>query len=109
MITRHRATITLSPNFGYELVLRRVSDEQLNGLDLSSLRTVKNGAEPVRAATLERWTERFAPVGFRPEMWMPCYGMAETTLLITATPLGTGPVIRDFDAEALAQDKAILA
>ncbi|WP_067456134.1 fatty acyl-AMP ligase [Actinomadura macra] len=109
MITRHRATITLSPNFGYELALRRVKDEQLAGLDLSSLRTVKNGAEPVRAATLEKWTERFAPVGFRHEMWMPCYGMAETTLLITAAPLGAGPVIRDFDAEALTQDKAVLA
>ncbi|QXJ24313.1 fatty acyl-AMP ligase [Actinomadura graeca] len=109
MITRHRGTITLSPNFGYDLVLRRVKDEQLDGLDLTSLRTVKNGAEPVRAATLESWNERFAPVGFRPEMWMPCYGMAETTLLITAAPLGTGPVIRGFDAEALAQEKAVLA
>ncbi|XRQ05225.1 fatty acyl-AMP ligase [Actinomadura welshii] len=107
LITRHRGTVTVAPNFGYELALRRVTDRQMEGLDLSSLRVAKNGAEPVRAATLERWTERFAPVGFRPEMWMPCYGMAETTLLITAAPLGGGPVIRDFDAEALTRDTAL--
>ncbi|MFG2250253.1 fatty acyl-AMP ligase [Spirillospora sp. NPDC048823] len=107
MITRHRGTITVAPNFGYELALRRVTDRQMDGLDLSSLRVVKNGAEPVRAATLERVTERFAPIGFRPEMWMPCYGMAETTLLITAAPIGGGPVVRDFDAEALTRDTAV--
>ncbi|MBO2459991.1 fatty acyl-AMP ligase [Actinomadura violacea] len=109
LITRHRGTITVAPNFGYELALRRVTDRQMEGLDLSSLRTVKNGAEPVRAATLERWCERFAPAGFKPEMWMPCYGMAETTLLITGAPSGPGPVIRDFDAAALARGRAVPA
>ncbi|TDD71413.1 fatty acyl-AMP ligase [Actinomadura rubrisoli] len=106
MITRHRATITVAPNFGYELVLRRLSPGQLDGLDLSSLRIAKNGAEPVRAATLERVAERLAPAGFQPRMWMPCYGMAETTLLVTGAPAGTGPVIRDFDADALTHDEA---
>jgi acyl-CoA synthetase (AMP-forming)/AMP-acid ligase II len=107
LITRHRGTITVAPNFGYELALRRVTDRQLDGLDLSSLTVVKNGAEPVRAATLEALSARFGPVGFRPEMWMPCYGMAETTLLITGAPIGGGPVIRDFDAEALTKDVAV--
>ncbi|GLW63369.1 hypothetical protein Arub01_16130 [Actinomadura rubrobrunea] len=107
LITRYRATITVAPNFGYELCLRRVTDAQLDGLDLSSLRTVKNGAEPVRAATLERMAARFGPVGFRREAWMPCYGMAETTLLISAAPFGSGPVIRSFDAEALARGEAV--
>lgn len=107
LITRYRGTITVAPNFGYELALRRVTDRQLDGLDLSSLRVVKNGAEPVRAATLERMAERFAPAGFRPAMWMPCYGMAETTLLITAAPLGGGPVVRGFDADALSRGQAV--
>ncbi|TDE16965.1 fatty acyl-AMP ligase [Actinomadura sp. 6K520] len=107
LITRYRGTITVAPNFGYDLALRRITDRQMEGLDLSSLRVAKNGAEPVRAVTLERMAERFAPVGFRPEMWMPCYGMAETTLLITAAPLGGGPVIRDFDAAALTRDTAV--
>ncbi|GAA2139414.1 fatty acyl-AMP ligase [Actinomadura napierensis] len=107
LVTRHRATIIVAPNFGYELTLRRVTDRQLETLDLSSLQTVKNGAEPVRAATLERWNERFAPAGFEPRMWMPCYGMAEATLLISAAPWGSGPVIRDFDAAALTRDRAV--
>jgi acyl-CoA synthetase (AMP-forming)/AMP-acid ligase II len=107
LITRHRATITVAPNFGYELCLRRVTDAQLAGLDLASLRTAKNGAEPVRAATLERMVERFGPVGFRREMWMPCYGMAEATLLIAAAPVGAGPVVRSFDAEALGRGEAV--
>ena len=107
LITRYRGTITVAPNFGYELALRRVTDKQLDGLDLSSLTVAKNGAEPVRASTLEALTERFGPVGFRPGMWMPCYGMAETTLLVTGAPVGGGPVIRDFDAEALSKDEAV--
>ncbi|GAA2600502.1 fatty acyl-AMP ligase [Actinomadura fulvescens] len=107
LITRHRATIMLAPNFGYELCLRRVTDRQLEGLDLSSLRTAKNGAEPVRPATLRRMVERFGPVGFRPDVWMPCYGMAETTLLITGASFGKGAVVRDFDADALTHDLAI--
>ncbi|RFS84609.1 fatty acyl-AMP ligase [Actinomadura spongiicola] len=109
LITRYRGTVTVAPNFGYELALRRVTDRQLDGLDVSSLRVVKNGAEPVRAATLERMSERFAPIGFRPGMWMPCYGMAETTLLISAAPLGGGAVVRDFDADALTGGTAVPA
>lgn len=107
LISRHRGTITLAPNFGYELCLRRVTDEQLAGLDLSSLRIAKNGAEPVRAGTLEKMVERFGPVGFRPDAWMPCYGMAEATLLVAAAPYGTGPVIGEFDTEALTRNEAL--
>ncbi|MFG2003424.1 fatty acyl-AMP ligase [Spirillospora sp. NPDC048911] len=107
LATRHHATIMLAPNFGYELCLRRVTDQQLEGLDLRSLRTAKNGAEPVRAATMERMVERFGPVGFRPDVWMPCYGMAETTLLIAGASFGGGAVVRDFDADALTRNQAI--
>jgi acyl-CoA synthetase (AMP-forming)/AMP-acid ligase II len=109
MVTRHRATIIVGPNFGYELLLRRVTDAQLADLDLSSLLIAKNGAEPVLAGTLERMAERFGPVGFRRETWMPCYGMAEVTLLISAAPIGRGPVIREFDFDALTVHKAVPA
>ncbi|MFB4319206.1 fatty acyl-AMP ligase [Actinomadura sp. 21ATH] len=107
LVGRHRATIIVGPNFGYELLLRRVTDEQVAGLDLASLLTVKNGAEPVLAGTLDRMVERFGPAGFRREIWMPCYGMAETTLLISGAPLGTGPVIREFDYTALTRNEAV--
>lgn len=105
-ITDYRGTMTVGPNFGYDLCLRRVGPDQLDGLDLSSLRVTLTGAEPVRPATLTDWTERFAPAGFRHQSWMPCYGMAETTLLITAAAPQAGPVIRSFDGAALSLGSA---
>jgi acyl-CoA synthetase (AMP-forming)/AMP-acid ligase II len=105
MITEHRVTVAGSPNFGYDLCLRRVSDEQLATLDLSSWEQACNGAEPIRAETVHAFTERFAPAGFRPETFAPCYGMAETTLLVSGTPLGQVPVYRTVDAVALEQGR----
>ncbi|WP_327371071.1 fatty acyl-AMP ligase [Streptomyces sp. NBC_01217] len=89
------------PNFAYDLCVRRVTDAQLETLDLSSWTTACNGAEPVRAETVRAFTERFAPAGFRPETLFPCYGMAETTLLVSGIPRTAGPRVLDVDAEAL--------
>ncbi|MGH3415005.1 MAG: fatty acyl-AMP ligase [Actinocrinis sp.] len=101
MITKHRVTVGGGPNFGYDLCVRRVTDEQLADLDLSSWAIACNGAEPVRAETLRAFTKRFEPAGFKPESFFPCYGMAETTLLITGTPLGRAPVFKPVDAGGL--------
>ena len=60
-----------------------------------------NGAEPVRAETLDRFAEAFAPAGFRPEAFLPCYGLAEATLLVSGNPSGRPPVVLSADAEAL--------
>lgn len=109
MITRHRGTQVVAPNFGYELCVRRVRDEQLEGLDLSALRSALTGAEPIRAGTLERMEKRFAKAGFRPDVWLPCYGMAETTLMVTGARAGDGALIREFDREALALNRAVTA
>lgn len=94
-ISRHRATIAASPNFGYDLCTERVSDDDLAGLDLSCWRHACNGAEPVRAETLERFTARFSPVGFRFDSFRPCYGLAEATLAVTLGPMRQEPVILD--------------
>ncbi|GAA3127131.1 fatty acyl-AMP ligase [Streptomyces rectiviolaceus] len=101
MIGDYKVTIGGGPNFAYDLCLRRVTDEQLAGLDLSSWQAACNGAEPVRAETIRAFTERFEPAGFRPETFFPCYGMAETTLLVSGTPRGTRPVVLGVDSEAL--------
>jgi amino acid adenylation domain-containing protein len=77
------ATISGGPNFAYELCVRRTSPAQREALDLSRWRVAFCGAEPVRAATLDRFAEAFAPAGFRREAFYPCYGLAEATLIVT--------------------------
>ncbi len=101
MIDEYGVTIGGGPNFAYDLCVRRVTDEQLATLDLSRWKVACNGAEPIRAETLRAFTERFEPAGFRAESFFPCYGMAETTLLVSGTPFGKAPVVRTADAAAL--------
>lgn len=94
-IDRYRATCTAAPNFAYDLILRRVTDEQLAELDLSSLEAALSGAEPVRARTIEAVLERFAPAGLRPTAFLPAYGLAEVTLLASSATMGAAPVYYD--------------
>jgi acyl-CoA synthetase (AMP-forming)/AMP-acid ligase II len=84
-ITRHCATTSGGPNFAYEMCVAAVErrDESLAGLDLSSWNLAFVGAEPVRAATLDRFAATFARVGFRREAFYPCYGLAEATLIVS--------------------------
>ena len=81
-ISRYGATTSGGPDFAYALCTRRISEQECEGLDLSSWRVAFSGAEPVRAGTLERFAERFAPWGFSSEVFFPCYGLAEATLLV---------------------------
>ncbi len=100
-IHRHRATLSASPNFGFELCLRKIDDADLEGLDLSSWRMALNGAEPVSPATLRRFRERFGPYGFRPEAMAPVYGLAETSVGLAFPPVGREPLVDRVDREAL--------
>ncbi|HID75617.1 MAG TPA: fatty acyl-AMP ligase, partial [Planctomycetaceae bacterium] len=108
-ITRYRGTISPSPNFGYDLCVRKVSAEARRRLDLSSWRVAMNGAEPVRAETIDRFVDAFAPCGLRREVFYPCYGMAETTLMASGGEVDAGPVIVSVEGAALEQDRAVLA
>jgi acyl-CoA synthetase (AMP-forming)/AMP-acid ligase II len=101
MIDEYGIEVGGGPNFAYDLCARRITDEQLAGLDLSRWTVACNGAEPIRAETLDAFAERFAPAGFRAEQFFPCYGMAETTLLITGKPRGRTPARRAVNAAAL--------
>jgi acyl-CoA synthetase (AMP-forming)/AMP-acid ligase II len=101
MVSEVRATATVGPNFAYDLVTDRTTDAQLAELDLSSLGAVLNGSEPIHEATLARFAARFAPAGLRPEALIPCYGMAESTLMVSAARVGTGRVVRSVDAGEL--------
>jgi acyl-CoA synthetase (AMP-forming)/AMP-acid ligase II/acyl carrier protein len=108
-ITRVRGTITASPNFALELCLRKVPAEQRKGLDLSSWEGAWNGAEPIRAATLERFAEAFGPVGFRRTSHFPVYGLAEATLLATGGDAMSEAVVRKVSRLRLDQGKAVEA
>ena len=102
-ISDYRGTMTAAPNFAYDLIARRVTPEQIAGLDLSAWDIALNGAEPVRRRTVERITEMLAPAGFRPSTMRPGYGMAEVTLMATVTR--GAPCHLDADADALEQHR----
>ena len=105
-IDRYRATGSGGPNFAYELCVRRIGPAERAGLDLSSWELAYNGAEPVRAETLERFAEAFAPCGFRREAFYPCYGLAEATLFVAGGERGAGASLREIDAAALERNQA---
>jgi 8-amino-7-oxononanoate synthase len=100
-ISKFKGTISGGPNFAYQLCVDKITNEEMEGLDLSYLSVAFNGAEPVRAATLEAFSKKFASVGFKSTSHFPTYGMAETTLIVTAGPPGREPIIRHFDARNL--------
>ena len=102
-ISRHRATISGGPDFAYRLCLDRVSEAQLQKLDLSSWGLAFSGAEPVRADTLREFRKQFAPAGFAAGAVYPCYGLAESTLFVTGGERGAGMVARDFSSSGLAR------
>jgi len=91
-IHRFRGTTSGGPNFAYDLCARSVGPEAREELDLSSWSVAFNGAEPVRGATLERFADAFAPSGFQRASFVPCYGLAEATLLVTAGRFSGEPV-----------------
>ncbi len=99
-IHRRRGTISPAPNFAYELCARKVPDTELEGLDLSSWRAALNGAEPISPRSLERFEKKFACCGFRSTSFFPVYGLAESSLLLTAPVLGAGARIEDVDRDA---------
>ncbi len=102
-IGRYGIEVSGAPDFAYDLCVRRVTDEQLAGLDLSGWRVAVSGGEPVRAETRRAFVERFAGAGLRPEAMHAAYGLAEATLLVSGGPAAGGE--RLVDAEALEQGR----
>jgi fatty-acyl-CoA synthase len=101
---RFRGTMSAAPNFAYELAAAKISDDEIQGLNLSSWRAALNGAEPVIPATLDRFAARFAGCGFRREAFLPVYGLAEASLAVTIPPVGRGPRVDCLDRAAFTQE-----
>ncbi|MEJ7805873.1 MAG: AMP-binding protein, partial [Telluria sp.] len=102
-ITRYRATMCGSPNFAFDLCVDKIAPADLATLDLSSWRVAYNSAEPVKAATLERFAAHFGACGFRPQTFYPCYGMAEATVFIAGGDTTTAPVVLTVDKHQIAE------
>ena len=101
-ISRFGATVSGGPNFAYDLCVRKITAAQRAVLDLSSWSVAFIGAEPVDPATLARFAQAFAPCGFRPSSFYPCYGLAEATLMVSGPSAGSGATVRAFRDDALA-------
>jgi acyl-CoA synthetase (AMP-forming)/AMP-acid ligase II len=106
-ISRHRATTSGGPNFAYDLCARKITPQDCASLDLSSWSVAFNGAEPVRAETMERFTRVFEPCGFNREAFYPCYGLAEATLMVSGSRKSAPPVIRMVDPASLEQNRVV--
>jgi acyl-CoA synthetase (AMP-forming)/AMP-acid ligase II len=100
-ISRYRAHTSGGPNFAYEVCAARAARGNLPELDLSCWQVAFNGAEPIRAETLRRFTDAFAPFGFSDRAHYPCYGLAESTLIVTGSRRQRGARTVDADTEAL--------
>ena len=83
IISKYKGTHTTAPNFAYDLCNKAANANDLNDLDITTLLTAGNGAEPIRYSTLLEFSNNFSKSGFNPKAFTPCYGMAEATLIVS--------------------------
>jgi acyl-CoA synthetase (AMP-forming)/AMP-acid ligase II len=107
-ISRYKGVMSGGPNFAFDLLCNYVTPEQRADLDLSEWRLAFCGAEPIRAATVERTIKLLEPCGFRREAFYPCYGMAEGTLFLAGGDRPSPPSICHVDAFALEKNQVVL-
>lgn len=103
LMTATRASISFSPPFGYDLCARRIRAEDVAKYDLSAWRIAGIGAEPIRAELPDRFSKLLAPAGFDPKAFVPCYGMAESSLAISFSPPMQGVIVDWIDSDYLAE------
>jgi natural product biosynthesis luciferase-like monooxygenase protein len=106
-MSRFGCTVSGGPNFAFDLVARRCPDEILSNLDLSMWRIAFNGAEPINPSTLQRFVRRFEPAGFSASALLPCYGLAEATLLVAGSGATDVARILYADVEELAGGRIV--
>lgn len=104
-ISKYKATVSGAPNFAYELVAKKVDDERIAKLDLSSWRIAFNGAEPIRKDSVEKFIQKFSTCGFKSEAMHPVYGLAEAGLFVTGMESAEKPFYFHADTTMLQQHK----
>jgi fatty-acyl-CoA synthase len=105
-VHRHRGTITFAPNFAFALCVQGISEKQMAGWDLSSLRALGCGAEPIEAGTLRAFLDKFEPVGLRRNAILPAYGLAEATLAVSFAGLSDALATDIADPHELVRGRA---
>lgn len=100
-ISQTGATTSGGPNFAYDLCVRKITPAEKATLDLSQWRVAFNGAEPLRPETIENFTAAFESCGFRKEAFLPCYGLAEATLIVSGDPSEQRPLTYTVNKQAL--------
>lgn len=108
-ISQFKATTSGGPNFAYDLCLRKVRPDQRDQLELSSWEVAFTGAEPVNSKTIDQFSDFFAPCGFRREAFLPCYGLAEATLLVSGGPKAKIPIMKNLKKSGLVENKVVLS
>ncbi|MFI6041783.1 amino acid adenylation domain-containing protein [Nocardia sp. NPDC051321] len=106
-ISKYHASATGSPPFGYELCARKITEAELDGLDLREWDMACVTAEPIRATGLRQFAKTFARCGFRQEAFYPCYGLAETTLMVTGAIARTAPAVLRVSRAELQRGRAV--
>lgn len=108
-ISKYKATVSGGPNFAYDLCISRTTEKQRKDLDLSSWKIAFNGSEPIRIETLNNFSKTFSGNQFSDTAFYPCYGMAESTLLITGSSHNSSPYTITVDKQALSKNEVVLA
>jgi len=101
-ISKYHGSVSPAPNFAYGVCLKRVRDEELEGVDLGCWQYALNGAEPVSVSLQRRFSERFARWGFREESLLPVYGLSEASLAVSFSGRGAPARAIEHDGRALA-------
>jgi fatty acid CoA ligase FadD28 len=106
LLASNSKAYSAAPNFAFELVARKTSDDDMAGLDLSDVLTIATGSERVHPATLRRFTQRFAHFNLREAVLRPSYGLAEAMVCVATRAGAQPPVIARFDSEKLTAGNA---
>jgi acyl-CoA synthetase (AMP-forming)/AMP-acid ligase II/acyl carrier protein len=106
-ITKYNATTGGGPNFAFDYSIEKVEDEDLAEIDLSSLRTLYCGAEPIRDTTFKGFIEKFTKTGFKASQLFPVYGMAEVVLIASGGDYKADPIYLQVDGKALEEKRVM--
>jgi amino acid adenylation domain-containing protein len=106
-IAQFKVSTSGGPDFAFAHCVRRVPDDACRGLDLRAWRIAFNGSEPVRAETMRAFAAKFAPYGFSPRSFLPCYGLAEATLMVAGCPPAAGAREIEVERETPGTDQSM--